>query len=499
MPSAPLQLLLIENDAVDRAVIEHALQGHAILTTCAAHSDGLDLAIEDDFDCILMGISQPRLLALKELEALCSSALSAPVVVLTSRTDITDAELIRLGVQEILPTSPLPAALLRSIHHAIERTVIRQELRSTRRQFIQAQRMEAFGQIAGGIAHDFNNLLSIIQLFTSFVRKTFDDDDERAADLDEVIQASTRAAELIQQVLTFTRQKPSNTQLISLNTFLQRIEPLLRSALGSTAQLSIAAPEEDITIQLDPALLEQVLVSLTNNARDAMPSGGTLTLRIKHTAQSVLLTLTDTGTGMSDSTLLRALEPFFTTQEAERTGLGLSMCLGIIEQANGTLELVSRLGEGSTVSITLPRADSIDSTAADIPRQSPPTQLSGTERILLVEDIDKLRRSLSRTLTEHGYAVVEAANGLEALEVLQHEDVDLVLTDLVMPLLSGTALAATLAETSPELPIVLMTGYAKRYSSAAHPCILKPFKLPDLLSIIRGQLTPPQPLPQSIH
>jgi CheY-like chemotaxis protein len=357
--------------------------------------------------------------------------------------------------------------------------------------------MEAFGQLAGGIAHDFNNLLSIIQLFTSFVRKTLAEDDERAADLDEVMQASNRAADLILQMLTFTRQKPSNAQIVSMSAHLQRVEPKLRRALGSSAQLIIEPAEKDATVRIDPTLLEQVLVSVTQNARDAMPDGGQLTLRIAHTTPSVQITFTDTGVGMKKSTLRRATEPFFTTKEAERTGLGLAMCLSIIEQANGLLEIASRPGQGSTITITLPNSRH---GSVPVARSRPePTRLSGTERILLVEDIDKLRQSLSRTLTEHGYAVVEAANGLEALEVLRHEDVDLVLTDLVMPMLSGTALAATLSETSPDLPIVLMTGYAKRYSAANHPCILKPFKLPELLSLIRGQLTPHSAATMSVH
>ena len=491
MTTESLQLLLIEDDAIDRAAILSAIQGHRV-TTYGTPAEGLDAAHSQRFDCILLMLD-PSSLDTPMVEAISSTDLGTPVVVLTSSPSSIDTTLLRLGVQDVLPVHPLPPALLNnSIRHAIERTRIRQQLRSTRSQFIQAQRMEAFGQLAGGIAHDFNNLLSIIQLFTSFVRKTLDEDDERAADLDEVLQASTRAASLIKQMLTFTRQKPSSAMIISLRAHIQRIEPQLRQILGVESTLNIELPEKDVTVRIEPALLEQVMVGLTENARDAMPSGGRLELRVRHTLESALITITDTGVGMSDSTLLRAIEPFFTTKEEERMGLGLSMCQGIIEQASGTLKLSSRPSQGSTITITLPTTGIAASDAAPSPPE--PTRLSGTERILLVEDIEKLRRSLSRTLTEHGYAVVEASNGLEALEVLQHEEVDLVLTDLVMPMLSGTALAKTLSETSPELPIVLMTGYAKRYSDATHPCILKPFKLPELLSIIRGQLAPAQTL-----
>jgi PAS domain S-box-containing protein len=349
------------------------------------------------------------------------------------------------------------------------------ERRSLEEQLRQAQKMEAVGRLAGGIAHDFNNLLTAITGYSDLTLRQLPEESALRRSVEEIKKAGERAAGLTRQLLAFSRKQVLQPVVLDLNEVVRETEKMLRRLIGEDVELRAALEPGLGSVRADPGQVEQVLMNLAVNARDAMPRGGKLTIGTENVyldegyadyhvsvapGRYVMLAVSDTGTGMDDGTLSRIFEPFFTTKDQGKgTGLGLSTVYGIVKQSGGYIWVYSEVGQGTTFKIYLPRLDA----GAEGYRQTPePAEgLGGTETILLAED-DKMVRAMTRLiLSDHGYRVLAAANGAAALSICERteEPIHLLLTDVVMPGMSGRELADRLARLRPEMKVLFMSGY----------------------------------------
>lgn len=355
---------------------------------------------------------------------------------------------------------------------AVLRDITRE--RELERQFMHSQKMEAVGRLAGGVAHDFNNLLSVIQSYGELLLTQFSLDDIRRSDLQEMLSASDRAAKLTRQLLTFSRSGVIQPHLLQINTVIEDIERILQRALGEDVMLTCDLAEDLPNIAADVGHLEQVLLNLAVNARDAMPGGGRLNVSTRLTQRTelkghvlpndrqndyVLLSVEDTGMGMSEEVRAQIFEPFFTTKQAGKgTGIGLSTVYGIVHKYSGVIWVTSELGVGSTFHIAFPVAGE-DTWRPTLRRSAVPTSAPG-KTILLVEDEDEVRRVAARILRQEGYHVLEANNPADALANCEAQTVDLLLTDVVLGNdVTGFALADELTTRYPRLQTLFMSGY----------------------------------------
>ena len=383
----------------------------------------------------------------------------------------------------------------------------------TQEQLGQAQKLQAVGTLAGGVAHEVNNQLMAVLGFGDFVLKELGPDHAQTADVEEMIRGATRAARVAQQLLTFSRRQVNQTRLLDLHAAIEGLAPVLERLLGADKTLVILEPRSHSQVLADPTQVDQVLINLAANARDAMGTGGRLTFGIDdvrldasyaraHTLNRLIpgayvrLSVSDTGCGMDAPTLAKIFEPFFTTKPVGAgTGLGLSTVYGIVKQHDGFIWAYSEPGLGTTVKVYLPAAaaDATDAAAAvDEPaadRSSP----MDSRVVLVVEDEPSVRNLVRRTLEGVGLTVVEAANGRQALEAMatMREPPALVLTDVIMPGLNGRELSEALALTQPDIPVLFMSGYtgddvlARSLLPATAPFIQKPFAPEELVARVR--------------
>ncbi|NLG51904.1 MAG: response regulator [Chloroflexi bacterium] len=384
------------------------------------------------------------------------------------------------------------------------------ERRRLEAQFRQAQKMEVIGRLAGGVAHDFNNLLTVISGHCQFLLADLDPSSDMIHDVEGILHASESAANLTRQLLAFSRRQMQQLCLLDLNEVLERMAKMLRRVIGEDVALEMHLGEDLGTVQADPGQLEQVIVNLALNARDAMPDGGKVVLETANVYMDaeeaaalpgmkpgnwVMVAVHDTGCGMSDEVKQHLFEPFFTTKEPGKgTGLGLPTVYGIVKQSQGYVYIDSEASKGTTVRIYLPRVDMgaedimLDRPAAELPR--------GTERILLVEDADDVRRLTVRMLHRLGYRVLAASNASDALALFSSasEVVDLVLTDILMPQTSGGVLVKQLRRIAPGTKVLYMSGYSNEVIDPAllrQPgtgFIAKPFTVETLAQKLREVL-----------
>ncbi len=347
-------------------------------------------------------------------------------------------------------------------------------LRRSEAQFLQAQKMEAVGRLAGGVAHDFNNILSVILSYGELIQGELKASDPLRADVQEIQLAALRAASLTRQLLLFSRQQVFETRVMDLYEVLTSMKNMLERILGEDAELVLVPSTVHSMIKADPGHIEQVILNLVVNARDAMPTGGRLTIETANVVLDgeyalshlpakagsyVMLAVSDTGMGMSRETQTRIFEPFFTTKEPGKgTGLGLSTVFGIVQQSGGNIWVYSEPGKGTTFKVYLPQ---VDAEADVVVPTAIPMTLRGTETILLVEDEAQVRTITQNILRRHGYRVLVAANGGEALLLCEKhpEVIDLLFTDVVMPQMSGPELARRLTALRPGLKVLCMSGY----------------------------------------
>jgi len=412
-----------------------------------------------------------------------------------------------------------------AIVYGIETT----EQRTLESQFTQSQKMELVGKLAGGIAHDFNNVLGAIMMATDFLVNAHKPTDPSFQDIMQIRQNANRAAGLVRHLLAFSRKQTLRPQVLGLGEALSDLEMLLRRLIGENVTLGVVHGRDLWPVKVDIAQFEQVIVNLAVNARDAMPDGGKLTLRTANVAaeegarfnykgmpigEYVLIEVADSGTGIAPDIIDKIFDPFFTTKEVNKgTGLGLSTVYGIVKQTGGFIYPDSELGKGTTFRIFLPRyipgADDVQApqlaeapmlagtmAAAEEVRRTAASDLTGHGTVLLVEDEEGLRALNARGLTSRGYSVIEAGNGVEAIEMLAHHGgrVDLVVSDVVMPEMDGPTLLKELRKDNPDLKIIFVSGYAEDAfekslpDSSQYNFLAKPFTLKQLVSAVKDAM-----------
>ena len=379
---------------------------------------------------------------------------------------------------------------LPGLHIAFFRDIT--ERRRLEADLMTAQKLESLGRLAGGVAHDFNNLLTGIIGYASLLLERANGDGELKRDLSEIVRAADRAAELTKQLLAFGRRQVLKPQPLDLNLALDEVGTLLRRLIGEGVELQITKGADLGTVRADPGQVEQVIVNLAVNAKNAMPDGGKLTIETRNAdADTVELVFTDTGIGMDEDTLAQIFEPFFTTRE-QGVGLGLASVHGIVHQSGGQLSVESAPGEGTSFTVSLPRVAELPGAAEPGPL---PAVQPGSETILLVEDEDVVRDLTRRVLERQGYTVLACSHGEEAVALAAGEDnrIDLLLTDVVMPGLRGYEVAQRVALSRPEIKIIYMSGYAEealvgRPALSGHTLIEKPFAVDALTRHVREAL-----------
>jgi two-component system cell cycle sensor histidine kinase/response regulator CckA len=373
----------------------------------------------------------------------------------------------------------------------------------------QSQRMETVGQLAGGVAHDFNNLLTAINGRTDFLAEAQNLDASQREDVEEIRRAAQRAASLTRQLLAFSRKQVLTPRVIDLNAVVRGMEPMLRRLIGEDILIQVVQDENLGHITADTGQLEQILLNLCLNSRDAMPDGGVLKIETSRVGRDnadvaltgydaenlVQLSVSDTGEGMDDHTKEHLFEPFFTTKpEGKGTGLGLSTVYGIVKQSGATITVESAVGRGTTFHIYFPRTD-----AELSPPETRPLRQGGSERLLLVEDDRSVRELAERIFRERGYKVTATADGTEALHafIAQADQIDLVVTDLIMPGMSGRELVQALHQIRPDLRALFVSGYTedeitrRGLHDPSVAFLQKPFTAEVLLAKVRSVLDAP--------
>ena len=395
------------------------------------------------------------------------------------------------------------------------------ERRALENQINQSQKMDMVGQLAGGIAHDFNNVLSAIMMANDFLLNAHKPTDPSFQDIMQIKQNATRAATLVRQLLAFSRRQTLRPQVLDLGDALSDLTMLLRRLIGEKVKLDLIHGRDLWPVKVDVSQFEQVVVNLAVNARDAMPDGGKLTVRTANVtaeestrlaykgmpaAEYVRIDVIDTGTGISPEIVDKIFEPFFSTKEVGKgTGLGLSTVYGIVKQTGGFVYVDSEPGKGTSFRIFLPRHHAEPEVASEpaaareaSAEAKPRTDLTGQGTILLVEDEEGLRSLNARGLRSRGYSVIEASNGVEAMEALEEKNgaVDLVVSDVVMPEMDGPTLLKTMRGKNPDLKIIFVSGYAEDAFEKSLPenqqfaFLPKPFTLSQLVAAVKETMTP---------
>lgn len=437
---------------------------------------------EGEVDLILAEFILPWLDGQSALELARTLASDVPVIFVSATLQGKQSiEQLYRGATDCIPKNeldrlvPSVRRILREQQERAARARAESALLESEAQFRQVQKLEAVGRLAGGLAHDFNNLLTIIMGQSQVLLSEMDPNDPLRSRVEEMHKAGDRARILIRQLLTFSRKQPSQAKVLSLNTVLVDFEPMLGRLIGDDIQLTLRPSVDDLKVKTDPAWLEQVVMNLVVNAKDAMPEGGKLTIEttgvdLDHAplyhispitpGAYVRLSVADSGSGMTPEVQSHVFEPFFTTkEEGKGTGLGLSTVFGIVTQSGGGLDVTSKIGEGTRFDVYLPRVENEILVPSDENPAMP--SLGGHETILLVEDDEDVRVLIRDELRKRGYRIVEARNGVEACLVATPymRKLQLLLTDIVMPGMSGVELARNLRMIKPELSVLLISGY----------------------------------------
>jgi two-component system cell cycle sensor histidine kinase/response regulator CckA len=490
-----LRILMVEDSATDAKLVIQELRrtGKSVEFERVETAEAMRAALErGPWDVVTSDWSMPKFTAAAALAIVKDSRRDLPFIIVSGTIGEEAAvEAMRAGAHDYVlkdKLGRLMPAIEREVRESRERLAHRRSdealragrrqaeeaLRQSEEQLRQAQKMEAVGRLAGGIAHDFNNILSVILSYADFILADLNPSDPMRSDVEEIGKAATRAAGLTRQLLMFSRQQVVEPRVIDLHEVLTGMDKMLQRILGEDVQLVSLPPKSSGRVKVEPSHIEQVILNLVVNARDAMPTGGKLTIETGNVVLDdaysmshlpakpgpyVMLAVSDTGSGMDRETQRRIFEPFFTTKPLGKgTGLGLSTAFGIVQQSGGNIWVYSEPGKGTTFKVYLPRVDE----EVDVLRPpAAPTSLRGTETILLVEDEEQVRAIALSILRRQGYQVMPAQNAGEALLICERHlgVIDLLLTDVVMPQMSGPELATRLAATRPEMKILCMSGY----------------------------------------
>ena len=522
--SRPLRVLIVEDSADDAALLVRELRRGGYDLTCERvdTAGALQAAlVKQPWDIVISDYSMPHFDAPAALRLLQESGLDVPFIIVSGAIgEDTAVAAMKAGAHDYLMKGSLARlnpAIERELREAEgrrERKRVEETLRQREEQLRQAQKLEVVGRLAGGIAHDFNNLLMAIMGHSDLLLLHLSADAPLRGRVEGIRETAQRAAALIRQLLAFSRQQVLQPTVLDLNAVVANMEPMLRPLIGEHIELVTSLDPALGHVKADPGQIEQVVMNLAVNACDAMPHGGRLTVTTAHSERDdayarahigvtpgryVLLAVSDTGCGMDAETQVHLFEPFFTTKKPGKgTGLGLAIVYGIVTQSGGHIEVASTLGRGTTVTIALPRVDDpIVVVGADTAHMAP---LHGWETLLLVEDEVVARHTVREMLQMSGYTVLEAGGGSEALCICEQHTgpLHLLVTDVIMPDMSGCELAQRLAPLRPAMKVLYMSGYTGdliAYHGTWDPgmaFLQKPFTLDTLARKVREVLdTPP--------
>ncbi len=498
-------LLLVDNNPDDVAAVVEMLLECERLAIDLYQAPDLDAASEwladHHADLSLLELNLEKRQGVDTLQEFRRRHPMAPVMVLSAEDDLeTVVAAAHVGVHDYLVKGQFGRVRLeRAVVQALER-------RSVERQILQAQRLEAVGRLAGGVAHDFNNLLMVIQGYATLLRDDVSLTHAAESFASTIVKASERGAALTQQLLAFSRQQVMSRGPVDVNKVVRESRDFLERTIGEQIEVELDLHEDLETLIADDSQLQQVVLNLAINARDAMPGGGTLTIstsmrhfeagwhqgQVVHEGDYIVVRVADDGVGMTRETLSHIFDPFFTTKGPEEgTGLGLATVYGIVKQSGGFVWVFSEKGKGTTFEVHLPvdgepHEPTIDAT------HLPKIELEN-RTVMLVEDDESVRLLTQRILEEAGYTVIDACSGVEALEIVKErwEEIDLLVTDVIMPRMNGAELAEAVSSVAPKIRTLFISGYSAREIRRAGlltdeaKCLKKPYQRVELLSTLQ--------------
>lgn len=462
----PLTVLIAEDLPDDAELLLHELRGAGYEVSWQRVDTEADFlaGLETRPDIILSDYAMPRFGGLRALELARARCPGIPFILVSGTMGEESAvEAVKRGAVDYLLKDRI-ARLGPAVRRALQEVAEGNRRKELEAQFIEAQKMEVLGQLASGVAHDFNNILMTIMGYNELIAGKATDDGAVQEYSAEIRHASERAAGLTRQLLVFSRKEKVLPVILNLNDLVSDLEKMLRRLLGENIEMTLIPGSERCLIRADSGYVGQVLMNLAVNARDAMPQGGKLNISVSETGPDnsmVALAVTDNGTGMTEEVKTRLFEAFFTTKpKGKGTGLGLATCQTIVQQSGGRIEVESEPGRGTTFRVLFPRAEG--PVAGIVPAGLDEPIPGGTETLMVVEDEGSVRDLACGVLESRGYHVLRAANGWEALHLARSQKdppVELVVTDVIMPVMDGKMMAAWLRAAIPKIKILFTSGY----------------------------------------